>query len=315
VTHAWTGQYNARAIYEVYVNSTTAERWDDIGTLDVRELVRRLWMGRIWIAASVLVFLGLAAAIAFLSTPVYRATTVLIPSGVDQANLGGSLGGALSQLGGLASLAGLNIGGNTGSTEEALAVLRSRQFTQNFISDLGLMPQLFAKNWDAAAGRWKTAEGKQPTLGRAVRYFDQSIRTVTQDKKTGLVTLQVDWTDRTKVALWANELVKRLNEEMRQRAIRNSDASVGFLQKEMAATAVIETRQAIGRLIEYQINQRMLANVTQEYAFRVVDPAVLPDPNDVVWPPRAILLAGGLVVGLGFGCVAAFLMTGGTARR
>jgi uncharacterized protein involved in exopolysaccharide biosynthesis len=40
----------------------------------------------------------------------------------------------------------------------------------------------------------------------------------------------------------------------------------------------------------------MLANVREEYAFRVVDPASVPDADKYVWPRRALILALGLVV-------------------
>jgi LPS O-antigen subunit length determinant protein (WzzB/FepE family) len=87
-----------------------------------------------------------------------------------------------------------------------------------------------------------------------------------------------------------------LNEEMRQRAIRQSEASIGFLRNELDATNVMEIREAINRLMEGQIRQRMLANVTQEYAFRVVDRALVPDFTDKVRPKKAIMmLVGGML--------------------
>lgn len=60
------------------------------------------------------------------------------------------------------------------------------------------------------------------------------------------------------------------------------------------STTSIETRQAINRLMEGQINQRMLANVTQEYVFRVVDKAMASDSEDVVRSKKLLLLSMGL---------------------
>jgi hypothetical protein len=88
---------------------------------------------------------------------------------------------------------------------------------------------------------------------------------------------------------------------MRARAIAKSEASLGFLQKELAATAVVDTRAAINRLIESQVNQRMLANVTMQYAFRVVDPALPADRDDPVRPKKLLMTAAGVFVGLVFG--------------
>jgi uncharacterized protein involved in exopolysaccharide biosynthesis len=290
------------------VDSSTPERWDDLGTLNLQELFARLWNGRWWIVGSVACCIGTALAVALLSTPVYRATTVLISASTDRAGLGNSLSSALGQLGGVAALAGVNLAPNTAETEEALAVLRSREFTEKFIREEALMPVLFEKKWDASAHAWLGRPDQHPTVAQAFRYFDRSVRTVTQDKKTGLVALYIDWKNREQAAAWANEQVRRLNAEMRRRAIEQADASVGFLQKELAGTTVVDTRSAINRLIETQINKRMLANVSQEYAFRVVDRAMAPDVGDTVWPKKGLLLLGGTILGLGIGCVLAYLI-------
>jgi uncharacterized protein involved in exopolysaccharide biosynthesis len=276
--------------------------------IDLRRVVHRLLANRWWIVASVLSFAAAFASYAFLTRPVYRATTILVPAANDQAGLGGSLGGALGQLGGLASLAGIGLGSSTAELEEALAVLRSREFTEAFIRDQGLMPVLFADDWDPAAKDWKTGS-KPPTLARGYKYFNNSIRSISQDKRTGLVTMQIDWTHREQAAQWANSLVARLNEEMRTRAIAKSNASLGFLEEELKKTNVVGTQDAINRLIEAQIKQRMVASVTREYAFRVVDRALLPDLTDKVRPKRLILLLLGPVIGL-FAGIAGVLALG-----
>src|SRR6185437_16075318 len=148
---------------------------------------------------------------------------------------------------------------------------------------------------------------KSPTPYKAFRLFDKSIRSVTQDKKTGLVTLQIDWRDPAEAAAWANELVRRLNAEMRGRAIEQSTASLGYLESELNKTTVVGTRDAINRLMEAQIRQRMLANVIQQYAFRVVDRAMPADRDNPVWPRRTLLTAGGFLVGALLGIVAVLI--------
>jgi len=95
--------------------------------------------------------------------------------------------------------------------------------------------------------------------------------------------------------------VARINAEMQKRAIAKSQASVGFLEEELKKTSVIGTQEAINRLIEAQIKQRMLANVTQEYALRVVDKALPPDLSDKVRPKRLVLLMLGPILGGIFG--------------
>jgi uncharacterized protein involved in exopolysaccharide biosynthesis len=285
---------------------------------DIRQLLPILRAHWRLIAASIVLMTALAAAVAFLSPPIYRSSIVLVPTSSDASGLAGGLGSALGQFGGLAALAGINLGPDGMATEESLAVLKSRQFTEAFIADQQLMPILFAKSWDAQNGKWK--EGEQPpTAGKAYKYFDQKVRSIDRDKKTQIVTVNVEWRDRERAAQWANELIARLNAEMRARAIARTDASVGYLEKELETTSTVATREAINRLIETQIKQRMLANVTPEYAFRVVDRAVPADRNDPIRPKKLVLLLAGPFVGLILGIGAALLASWGwlmqTPRR
>jgi uncharacterized protein involved in exopolysaccharide biosynthesis len=283
--------------------NSAASQSQDSESGDLAELMATLWAGRLWIVAGAALLALLAAAAAFVMTPVYRSTAVLIATDTGRNSLSSSLGSSLGSLGGLAALANINLGSSGAATEEALAVLTSRQFTDAFISDTNLLPILFSKKWDSASNRWKGPPDKQPTASAGFRYFDRSVRSVTQDKKTGLISLQIDWKDPNLAALWANELVNRLNAEMQRRAISQADASLGFLNKELARTSVTETRSAINRLIEAQINGRMMASVTEQYAFRVVDPAVPPDRSDMVKPRRLVMIAVGGLLGLLVSCV------------
>jgi uncharacterized protein involved in exopolysaccharide biosynthesis len=274
---------------------------------DLKAVLTKLWSRRLWILASAVLFATLFGVIAFTMTPVYVSSTVLVPANNDRSGLQSALGSTLGQLSGLAALVGVGVNTGNAQTQEALAVLRSREFTERFIRDENLMPELFRDQWDAANGRWLGEEEDWPTYAQAFKFFHDTVRTVVLTPQTGLVTLSIEWTDPEKCALWANRLVERLNDEVRTRAIENANASIGFLERELQTTGAIETRQAINRLMEVQINQRMLANVTREYAFRVADRALPPDPNDEIRPNKPFLLLLGWMFGIMVGAVVALL--------
>jgi uncharacterized protein involved in exopolysaccharide biosynthesis len=276
---------------------------DDV--IDLRALGARLVARWRLVGAIVAVSTAAFAAAAFMMTPVYRATTVLAPS--NQSSGRGLLNSALGELGGVAALAGISIGSSDAQTEEALAVLKSRELTESFVREWDLMPKLFAGRWDATNHRWKASRsGSPPTPAKAFEQFERQIRSVMSDKKTGLITLQIDWKDRNEAAEWANELVRRVNEEMRSRAIAEADASMAYLGKEAQAAQTVTERDAIGRLMDTQIKQRMVATVSREYAFRVVDKALAPDEDDPVKPQKAVLIAEGFLLGA---IVAGFVAT------
>ena len=54
-----------------------------------------------------------------------------------------------------------------------------------------------------------------------------------QDKKTGLLTLSVIWTDADTSAEWANLLVKRVNDRLRGQALAEAGRNIEYLQREM----------------------------------------------------------------------------------
>ena len=155
---------------------------------------------------------------------------------------------------------------------------------------------------------WKGPKEDWPTLAQGYKYFDREVRSLAYDRKTGLVTMQVDWRDPAVAAAWANELVTRANAEMRRRAIQDARGSVEYLEKELTSTATVDTRTAISRLMEAQIKQRMLANVTVEYAFKVIDAALAADPKDMIRPKRLLLVAFGAVLGMLVGVIVALLL-------
>lgn len=264
--------------------------------IDIRLLMLRLFAGKWWILGSMLLFGCIFLVAAFLTTPVYRGLAVLVPIGSDRG-LGGSMGDISGQFGGLASLVGVNLSGSSSNVEEALAVLQSRQLTKRFIEENKLVPELFKKEWDAQASQWKRGAAAQPTDSRVFRKFKSLLR-VTRDRKAGLVTVEIDWDQRQQVAQLVNKLVDMVNAELRARAIVDATTRIGFLEKELAATSVVDTRNAINRLIEAQIKQRMVASVTPEFAFRIIDRATTPDSNERVRPRKVLMLLVGLVLGL-----------------
>lgn len=285
--------------------------YDEEAAIDFHALTARILSKRWWVIGCTVLFGAGVCAVAFRMTPIYRATTVLVAANADRGT--DVVGGASSALGGLAT--GLGLGGSRDAeTEEALAVFRSREFTEQFILDGKLMPKLFPRAWDATKGTWK-GNSETPTLANAYKRFDTKIRLVAQDRKTGLITMRIDWNDRDEAARWANELVTRLNEEMRHRAIEKADTSMRFLEKELLTTSTLEAREAISRLMEAQVKQRMLANVTHDYSFRVVDRAISSDGDEPIAPQKAILSGAGVLVGLILGIGCALVLTSPSPGR
>ena len=279
-------------VYQAYLVPIGAPVGED--SFSLMDLITTLARG--WKIVVVVTLLGAAigVATALLIRPVYRATAVLAPrSEADTATLGRSLA---SQLGGLAGIAGSLM--PTGSNQaETIATLRSRALTEKFIVEGNLLPVLFPDQWDATRGRWRGGDARVPTKGDGFRVFDRDIRTVDEDRKTGLVTVSIDWTDPVLAARWANELVARTNATMRLRASAEAEVTLRYLQKELDRTNKVELRTSLFQLVEAQQKTLMLANTRPEYALRVIDPAEPPGYRDRIWPKRPLIAVLGVLLG------------------
>jgi len=254
----------------------------------------------------VVIFTVGAGALAFALKPMYRSEVVVSPA--EGSSGLGELGG---QLGGLASLAGINIGGGGGKkSDEALEFLRSRTFTAGFIQRHALMPILFAKKWDSGRNQWRDA-GDAPTIAEGVWKFSKNVRQIAEDKRTGIVTVSVIWRDRVAAAEWANWLIAEADKALRDRAIAEQSRSLEYLKSEAAQTSTVEIGTAISKLTETELKNAMAARTRDAYAFKVIDPAVVADPKDHDSPNKPLII----VLGAGFGFVVGIIMAAVRQRR
>jgi len=262
---------------------------------DVIRVARRRWKVYLSIVL-VAALVGLAST--FVLERRYEAELVALPRGSDRSALLSSLG----QLGGLAAIAGLG-SGESGQRAEAIQMLQSQILARDFIRENKLLPVLYPADWDESRQAWK---GREKTMNDAVRLFDHSVRNVIEDRRTGLVTLRITWREPVQAAVWANELVRRANEQLRHRAVVRAQGAIDYLKREARAAETIEVQQSLYRLMEDQYKTLLLANVSEDYAFSVIDPAVASDPKQYVFPKRRLFTFGGLFFGFVLALVLAF---------
>jgi hypothetical protein len=248
------------------------------------------------IAAAVLISAVGALAVTLFMPTIYRAKIIVAPvtesESIGSHGLGGMLGG---EIGGLASMAGIDITGGDARKQEFYATLMSVGFAREFIQSENLMPLLFPDRWDTHTGNWRPGV-HVPTLGAGVRMLAGHFRTITEDRKTSLVTVTFDCTSPELAARLANRSIEMVNDRLRNEAIKNADLSIEYLDKELGKTNVVGVQQGIYQLIQEQIDKSMVANVQREYAYKVIDPAVVPDIK--ASPLRGLIGSIGAIAGL-----------------
>lgn len=263
----------------------------------------------IFALVGVTTFIGLLYAV--LATPLYTAMVTVRPIEMDD---GGALSSLGSQLGGAAALVGIDLGGGGSSRDEYIAILRSRALGERFIEDAGLKPYLFPDQWDADKGAWKAGapgflgrlaralskglaalsgdegwreRGNIPTLWDAYKLFDEDVRKVSEDRESGLVTLSFEFRDPKRAADWANAYVAMANAEIRNDVLVEATRALAYLNREAEKATVSSLREAISKVIEGQLKKIMLASARPEYAFKVIDKAVVPEERS--YPKRALI--------------------------
>lgn len=290
------------------IHEKLSAEYDD--EIDLRELFSVLWAGKILIVGITTLF-ALGSVIYALMLPnQYQASIVLAPAQQEAGGLSASLG----QLGGLASLAGINIGEGGGSEPQlAQEILRSRSFIETFISENDLAVEVFAvDDWDVQtnqlsidaalydtdSGEWvrEPPSGKLPKPSGWELYEAFSDRfSVSQDKKTGMVTLSVEYYSPIVAKQWADKLVAAINAHMQARKLQQVNRNIKYLEAQIEKTPIAEMREVFYTVIEEQIKSKMLAEASPEYVFETVSPAMVPEEKSQ--PKRALICILGTLLG------------------
>lgn len=280
--------------------------------IDLRELFKALWQGK-WIIIAITFVFAVGSVLFALSQPnIYKADTLLAPA---ESSGSGGLAKMAGQLGGLATLAGVNLGsGESSQTELAAQVMISRQFIQHFIDKYDLLVPLIAgKEWDLSSnqliindelydGQTQTwlrepqgLRGAKPTAQEAYQAFIKNVLTVSADKTSGLYTVSVSHYSPYIAQQWAAWLVEEINQVMRERTITETTQNLNYLQEQLQKTSIADMQATFYKLIEEQTKSLMLAEVQEEFVFKVIDPAVVPEVKDK--PKRALICVLGTLLG------------------
>lgn len=288
--------------------------------IDFRELWVVVWRGK-WIITLLVSLFVVGSAVYALSLPnIYKSEALLVPA---EENSGGGLSALAGSFGGLASLAGVNVGsGQADKTTLAIEVLKSRKFITFFIKKYDLLvPVMAAKYWDrdkqslvldpkiydASKNAWvrsaKPPRKSEPSMQEAFSAFKRRL-TVTQNKATGFVTVGLEFYSPSMARSWVDSLVKELNAEIKLRDVTEAKKSIRYLNNQLIKTAVADMKKVFYELIEEQSKIVMFAEVRDEYVFRTIDEAVTPElkakPKRVLIVMLGILLGGMLGVSLVF---------------
>ncbi len=227
-------------------------------------------------------------------------------------NIGSMLAGGLGGIGGsIGGSIGALLGRSSDNEDEALAVLRSRELFDTYATQQNLLPVLYDKKWDAENHRWAVSPSRIPTLRQAYKLFNTKIRDIDLDRRSGIVTMTITWKDRAQAAKWAQGLIALTNSQLRQKALKQSEDNMRFLNDEMRRAGSDAAQNALTMALANSYNRElqsyMFAKGQPDYAFQVIDHPTIPDARERVFPNRPLFAVLGVIFGLGLGAGAAWL--------
>jgi uncharacterized protein involved in exopolysaccharide biosynthesis len=278
--------------------------------IDIWAVFNVVWLSRKLIAG-VTVFFATASVIIVLMLPNHYTSTAVLAPAFDSA---AGMSNSLSQISGLASIAGMKLGSaSITEAEIAVEIMKSWGFIERFIEDNDLQVDIFAaKGWnresnsliidsdlyDEANQKWliETDEGtRAPTSWELYNKFTEKL-SVTTDFEYGLVSLSVV----NYSPYFAKELVDlyttAINSHMQNRKMAMVNKSIKYLQEEIEKSSIAGMHQVFYTIIEEQIKTKMLAEATPDHTFVLVSPSMVPEkPSE---PRRLLICILGTFLGL-----------------
>lgn len=289
-----------------------SRRTDDI---ELSEIITVVWRHKLLVVGITILFAVTSIIFSLLQPNIYKSEALLAPASEEQ---GGGLGALASQFGGLASIAGINLGANgtIDKTQLAVEVLKSREFSRKFIKKHDILPELMAaKSWDVESNtvsfdeddydsdnkKWvrevKAPYKPTPSMQEGYKEFSE-IFSVVVSKETGLINVSIEHVSPYIAQQWVKWLVEDINLEMKKRDVTEANRSIKFLDNQIKLTNVTDIRAILYKLIEEQTKTIMFAEVRDEYVFKTIDAAIVPELK--AKPRRALIvilftLFGGII--------------------
>ncbi len=295
------------------VQHVVDDRYGD-DEIDLSELWQSLMRRKMLIAGVTIVMTLMVTIVSMKISPKYESMVLI--AAVSSGNSSNSL---LAKYDGLASMAGIALPGSSdgvSQAQEAQAILVSYRFLSEYIKDKALKQELFPERWSVDEQRWLPKEeslfGKknevefkykgqenlsdgEPSMGESVAAF-KKILSISEERKTGLIRLKISWINPVQASIWANDLVQRVDDELRQKNILESKDVMAYVKEKLPTIELQDLRMIALTMMEEQVKRITFAEVNKEYVFKVIDPAIVAE--NPVSPKKGLIIAVGFVLGL-----------------
>ena len=267
--------------------------------IDIKKLLQILWHGKIFIVALTSIFSITAVIYSLILPNVYQSNGLLSPVAESSSSQ------ALGNIGGLASLAGIDISSGTGGNVTK-SLQKARTFS--FFRD-NILPNIFLPDL-VAMGSW---DEENNTIIYNEEIFNQKTQTWShlpsnqkshklflditnlKENNNGFVTVSVKHRSPYIAQAWTELIVEQLNDFYRTKDKLEAQLAIDFLNTQMLQTRHTEIKQVIAQLIQQKMQQLTLIEANKFYVFSYLDsPLVM---EEKVEPNRKSISILGAVLG------------------
>jgi uncharacterized protein involved in exopolysaccharide biosynthesis len=291
-----------RLLSESNSGSSFSSDFNRADEIDLRELFGILWQGKWWIIGITFVLAVVGVAYGLNLPNIYQSTGIFAP-----AQKQGRAGALSSQLGGLAAIAGVNLGGgDSNDIDQAMALITSWSFLESLVQRHNLKPMVLGlKGWDntsrsliwdtdvyeVRSGKWvrEPPPGKSPEPSSYETYKAlREMVNVRFDVNTALVTVTIAHYSPEVAQSWVELLVSEVNRDFQSRDMKEAKRNISYLQEKIQQTGIAEMQAVFYGMIEAQMKTLMLAEVGDDYLLR---PVVTPKVAEIKSKPARALIA------------------------
>ena len=132
---------------------------------------------------------------------------------------------------------------------------------------------------------------------KAYEDFHKDFFVVSYNRQSGLITLLLKNKSPELSSIWLTAIISKINNYVKDREKLEAENSLKYLRQRLGESNVIEVQRVIAALIQQKIQTLMLAEVSEEYLFDIVDKPFRPDYK--FWPKRTqMTIIGTIISGL-----------------
>lgn len=233
---------------------------------------------------------------------IYKSEILIIPNKKIGGSGGGGAASMANQLGGLASVLGVSVGGGKQENESEvyLAIMRTRPFAEYTIKEFNLLPLLAVEINKIYPDTVK--------LDDAVDMLLDNMAIVKATKELGS-GLRISFSSKSPElsARIVETLVKSINRYSQYDTIERAKKDIAMASAQLQQSPLTMMQKVIWEIVSQKTMEIILAQAQDDFSFRIIEPAVIPKVK--FKPRRSLIVAGFTGIGFLVGILAVLLLT------